>query len=257
MKRHIFLVLFLITVICSYAQNLVTNPGFETWQKVNKPNGWTSALGCLKDSVIILSGNYSCRQAATSDSRELGQLIPVSEGSLYRISFWYRNESSGNGCRIWSNWKDNEGNAIDDDVSLPLLHSGFLKSESWKQYTADVTAPPTATNLNLIIRTLPNSVTYWDNVVFEESVATYNNELISHNIRIYPNPASDHLTISNISNMQLIEIRTLTGTKIWTSGITGEERLIVPVSGLKNGIYIINMYSSTRRYSGKFIKTGF
>jgi hypothetical protein len=256
MKRHISFVLFLITVICSYSQNLVTNPGFETWQKVNKPNGWTSALGCLKDSAIILSGNYSCRQAATSDSRELGQLIPVSEGSLYRISFWYRNESSGNGCRIWSNWKDGEGNAIDDAPSLPLLHSGFLKSESWKQYTADVTAPPTATYFNLIIRTLPNSVTYWDDVVFEENVATYNSEHISHDISIYPNPASDYLIISNINNMQLIEIRTLTGTGIWTSGINGEERLIIPVSGLKNGIYIINMYSSTRRYSGRFIKTG-
>lgn len=257
MKRHISFVLFFITAIYSYSQNLVTNPGFETWQKVNKPDGWTSALGCLKDSAIILSGNYSCRQAATADSRELGQLIPVSEGSLYRISFWYRNESSGNGCRIWSNWKDNEGNAIDDGLSLPLLHSGFLKSDNWKQYSADVTAPPSAAYFNLIIRTLPNSVTYWDDVFFEESVATYNNELILYNIRIYPNPASDYLTISNISNIQLIEIRTLTGTRIWTSGINGEERLMVPVSGLKNGIYIINMYSSTRRYSGRFIKTGF
>jgi hypothetical protein len=56
--------------------------------------------------------------------------------------------------------------------------------------------------------------------------------------------------------MQLIEIRTLAGIKIWTSGINGEERLMIPVSGLKNGIYIINMYSSTRQYSERFIKTG-
>jgi hypothetical protein len=120
-----------------------------------------------------------------------------------------------------------------------------------------VTAPASAAYFNLIIRTLPNSVTYWDDVVFEESVATYSNELISHDIRIYPNPVSDYLTISNISNMQLIDILTLAGTKIWTSGINGEESLAIPVAGLKNDIYIINMYGSSKRFSGRFIKTGF
>ena len=257
MKRLIFFVLSVAYSINLPSQNHNVNPGFEIWQKINKPTGWTTALGCLKDSAIIHTGNYSCRQAATADSRDLGQLIPVSEGRLYRISFWYRNELPGNGCRIWSGWKDDEGNAIDDDPSLTHLHSGFLKSESWKQFSADVTAPASAAYFNLIIRTLPNSVTYWDDVVFEESVATHSNELISHDIRIYPNPVSDYLTISNISNMQLIDILTLAGTKIWTSGINGEESLVIPVAGLKNDIYIINMYGSSKRFSGRFIKTGF
>ena len=258
MKRLIFFVLSAVYTIHLYSQNLAVNPEFESWQKTNKPTGWTSALGCLKDSSLVLSGAYSCRQTAASDSRELGQVITVAEGKQYRISFWYRNETggTGNGCRIWSNWKDTEGNSLDDAVSLPLLHSGFLKSDSWKQYSAEVTAPPSAACFNLILRTLPNSVTYWDDVVFEASVPTYSNELIAHDIRIYPNPSSDYLFISDINRFHLIEIHTLTGIKVWSSVIKGEERLIIPVSGMKNGIYIINMYSSTRQYSGRFIKTG-
>ena len=258
MKRFFFSVLSAVYTMNLFSQNLVVNPGFESWQKINKPTGWTTALGCLKDSSCTLSGEYVCRQTATSDSRELRQVFTVTEGKQYNISFWYRNETggTGNGCRIWSNWKDADGNSLDDAMSQPLLHSGFLKSDSWKQYSAAVTAPATAVSFNLIVRTLPNSVTFWDNIVFEESVPTYSNELISNDIRIYPNPAASYLTISKLTNFQLIEIQTLTGIKVWTSVIKGEERLIIPLSGLKNGIYIINMYSPTSRYSGRFIKTG-
>lgn len=258
MKSHFFFVLSAMFSLHLSAQNLILNPGFESWQKTSKPTGWTTALGCLKDSSLVLSGDYSCRQTATSDSRELGQAIAVAEGKQYRISFWYRNETgeTGNGCRIWSNWKDAGGNSLDDDVSLPLLHSGFLKSENWKQYYADVTAPATAAFFNLIIRTLPNSVTFWDDIKFEENVPTKISEGSADKLSIYPNPASNYLTISNINRLQLIEIQTLTGIKVGTYVIKGEERLMIPVSGLKNGIYIINMYSSTRRYSGRFIKTG-
>jgi hypothetical protein len=243
-----------------YSQNLAINPGFEVWQKINKPSGWTTALGCSKDSVVILSGSYSCRQAATTDSRELGQVIPVTGGSRYRVSFWYRNESAsaGNGCRIWSNWKDAEGNPLDDETSLPLLHSGYLKSDTWKQYSAEVTSPSTASCLNLTIRTLPNTVTLWDDIVFEESMPTNRDEVSRDEILIYPNPASNYLNINNIHNMQFIEIQTVTGIKLWSSRINSEESLLVPLSGFKDGIYIISILGSGgKRYSSRFLKIDF
>jgi hypothetical protein len=33
----------------SLAQNLIINPGLESWGKVNKPAGWTHIENCLKD----------------------------------------------------------------------------------------------------------------------------------------------------------------------------------------------------------------
>lgn len=256
MKRLISFVLFANCTLHLFSQNLTVNPGFETWQKINKPTGWTTALSCLKDSVLIHSGNYSCRQATTADSKELGQLIPVTGGSQFRISFWYRNETAGagNGCRIWSNWKDSEGNSLNDEASLSLLHSGYLKSDTWKQYTADVTAPLAAAYFNLIIRTLPNSVTYWDDIVFEESLPTYKSEMRFNDIMIYPNPATNYLNISNMQNIQLIEIQTVTGIVVWRSSFSGEEKIIIPVSRLENGIYIICMHSNGKRIIRKFIK---
>jgi hypothetical protein len=257
MKRILSFMLYAVLTLNLHSQNLLVNPGFETWQKLNKPTGWTTALGCLKDSALILSGNYSCRQAATAESRELGQIISVTGGNLYRIAFWYRNETgeTGNGCRLWSNWKDVEGNVIDDDVSLPLLHSGFLNSDGWKQYSADVSAPLTATHFNLIIRTLPNSLTYWDDIFFEEIVPTNMNEGCADNLWIYPNPATDYLNIRNMRHIQFIDILSITGIKILSREINGEESLMIPLAGFKDGIYIISLYGTGRRSYIKFMKT--
>jgi hypothetical protein len=256
MKKVASFVLFCFIAGLTFSQNLVVNAGFETWQKITKPAGWTTALACTKDSVIILSGSYSCRQNTSTDSKELGQVIAVQPGLQYNLSFWYRNDPSatGNGCRIWSNWRDAEGNSITDDTSLPYLHSGYLKSESWKQYTAEVTAPASASFLNLVLRTLPNSITYWDDVVFEESIPTGISEHNNDNILIYPNPASNYLIISNIHNLQSIDIQTITGFRVRSQRINGEESISIPLEGLRNGIYIICLNCNGKLHYKKFIK---
>lgn len=259
MKKIASFVLFCFFLSQSYSQNLVVNSGFESWQKINKPAGWTTALSCLKDSVVVNSGTYSCRHATTTDSKELGQVISVSSGSRYKITFWYKNDpaTTGNGCRIWSNWKDADGNPISDDVSLPLLHSGYLKSETWKQYSAELTAPSNAASLNLILRTLPNSITYWDEIIFEESVPTGESGNCIKDLIIYPNPVSNILNISNMHNIQQIDIQTITGTVVFSRRISGENNITVPVSGFKDGIYIIRMYSKEYNYSVKIIKSSY
>ncbi len=256
MKKVASFVLFYFILGHSYSQNLVVNPGFETWQKINKPAGWTTALACTKDSVLINSGSYSCRQNTTTDSKELGQVMSVQPGLQYTLSFWYRNDpaATGNGCRIWSNWRDADGNSLTDDTSLPYLHSGYLKSESWKQYTAEVISPANAYYLNLVLRTLPNSITYWDDVILEESITTGRSEKNTDNIRIYPNPASNYLNISNIQNIQQIDIQTITGVKMSSQKINREENLSVSLTGLKNGIYIICFYGNGKISFNRFIK---
>jgi hypothetical protein len=256
MKRALAFVLIFVSVFMSYSQNLVENPGFESWQKINKPTGWTTALSCLKDSAIIFTGTYSCMQSTTTESKELGQLIPVKGGSRYTISFRYRNDqaATGNGCRIWSNWKDADGNAIADEISLPLLHSGYLKSDKWNEYSADVTAPPYACFFNLVIRTLPNSITWWDDIVLEENISTVKKDTEFNRILIYPNPAHNYLIICNMQNVQYINIHTSTGSRIKSFKTAGEERIMIPLSDLKAGIYIMCIESSGKRYIRKFIK---
>ena len=88
MKRVVFFVLLLAMELVIYSQNLVINPGFETWVKIDKPGSWTHAENCLKDSSTLITGNYSCLHSggATSTS-DLGQTISVSPGMDYILSF--------------------------------------------------------------------------------------------------------------------------------------------------------------------------
>jgi hypothetical protein len=256
MKRALFFVLFSTISIFSLSQNLVNNEGFEIWKKTNNPTGWTNKQGCLKDSAFVLSGKYSCRQTGTSDTKELAQYIVVSEMKQYSFSFFYNTDTTdtGNGCRVWCSWKDVNDTAIDDPSSESVLHSGFLKSAKWQQFSADVTSPAGAVIFCLLVRTLPKSITYWDDFKFEEIIVSDVNENMFSDIEIYPNPATDYLNINNTRQIQHIDIISFTGIMVWSSDFSWETYVTIPLSGMPDGLYIIKIVTTNRIITRKFIK---
>ncbi len=252
MKRLLFFLLCCFISIGSNSQNLILNSGFETWSKTDKPANWTNTQGCLKDSVFIVSGTYSCRQEATTLSRDLGQKFVVKPSTQYRFSILYKTgmETTGNGCRVWCSWLDNSQIGITD----PVIHSGFLKSDEWQKYEAAFTSPDNAGYFYLLVRTLPNSVTYWDDFNFEEDIVSGEGETLISKINVYPNPAHNYLTISNIHQLQQIDIQTITGTIVFSKQCNGESEVTIPVSGLPSGIYIVRVRASGKYYIKKIIK---
>ena len=257
MKRALFFVLLLAMELASFSQNLVVNPGFETWGKITTPSGWTEAQNCLKDSVDIKSGNYSCRHEGGTSTKYLGQTLVVIPGNQYMLSFFYKTEitGSGNGCRIWCYWKDISGNSITDPLTDAILRpSKYNKSETWQQSSISIIAPPEAVSFYLEVRAYSNSIAYWDDFEFVETVATQDHERSESFLNIYPNPVHNNLNIYNIQNLLHISIQSLTGTKIWSSGFSSEETVTIPVFGLPDGFYIISILTSDKLITRKFIK---
>jgi len=258
MKRAIFFVLLLTMELVSNSQNLVINPGFEIWGKIDKPDSWTHVENCLKDSLSVISGKYSClHSGGESSTSDLGQTIAVSPGNNYSLSFYYKTviTGTGNGARIWCYWKDAEGNSITDPLTDPILRpSKYLNSDTWQQFNVSITAPATAVAFYLEVRTYRNSLAYWDDFVFEADLSTFIQERDELSINIYPNPACDYLTISNIQKLQRIDIQDFEGTIIWSDNFSGENIVTIPVSGLPNGIYIIRIVSNDMFITRKFIK---
>ncbi len=257
MKRDVSIVLLLIFFLRAYSQNLVVNPGFESWDKISKPSGWATCQSCQKDSAFINSDNYSCRHEGGTSSKYLGQTISVTPLVHYTLSFFYRNEitENGNGCRIWCYWKDIDGVNISDPATDPILRpSKYLKKDVWDQFSADMTAPSGAVSFYLEVRTYPNSITYWDDFVFEETTVSKNTESLAAKLLIYPNPVSNNLIINGIQNVQQIDIFEFTGTLIWSSDFDGEEIITIPVNQLQDGIYIISIHTSDMILCRKFIK---
>jgi Secretion system C-terminal sorting domain len=200
MKRVIFFVLLPIINLLSYSQNLVLNPGFETWEKTNKPAGWTTAQNCLKDSDNIKSGSYSCRQDG---------------GTKY------------------------------------------LKSEIWQRFSVDFTVPAGASAFYLEVRTYQNSIAWFDDFGFDENVTTFDQQQHVRDVKVYPDPAHDFITISNLSDLQHIYIQSLMGTLLWSSGPCSEQTVTISVSGLADGIYIVRILTSNKLITKIFIKKAY
>jgi Secretion system C-terminal sorting domain len=255
MKRVYFFVLLTSVSFLSFSQNLVVNPGFEIWEKSNKPSGWTTSQNCTKDSLNIRSGSYSCRHEG--GTKYLGQTLSVVPGKHYRLSFFFKTAitGSGNGCRIWCYWKDLEINNITDPLTDDILRpSKYLKSEIWQQFTIDFIAPSLASFFYLEVRTYQNSIAYLDDFVFEENVTTLNPEEKLSDINIYPNPAHDYLIISNLDDLQSIHILSVTGIIVWSSRFPGEQTVTVPISEFPDGVYLIRIHASGKFINRKFIK---
>jgi hypothetical protein len=255
MKRVIFFVLLTKISISSFSQNLVLNAGFELWEKSNKPVGWTTAQNCLKDSIYVKSGSYSCRH--DGGTKYLGQTLSIVPDRQYRFTFFYKTviTGSGNGCRIWCYWKNSEGISMTDPPTDDILRpSKYLKSDTWQQFTVDITAPANSASFYLEVRTYQNSIVYFDDFAFEESVATYTAQEKPLELVIYPNPATDWLIISKIKNIQHIDIQNLLGVYVWSSDYFGEESVIIPVSGLAEGIYFVRIHIADKIIIRKFIK---
>jgi hypothetical protein len=255
MKRVIFFVLLTIVSHYSFSQNLIINPGFENWDKLNKPAGWTVAQNCLKDSVYIRSGNYSCRHEG--GTKYLGQLLQVNPDKKYSLSFFYKTTITGigNGCRIWCYWKDAGGiNFTDINTDDILRPSKYLKSDTWQKFSAEFSTPAGAASFYLEVRTYSNSVSYFDDFVFEENIATFNSEEIVSDVKIYPDPARDYINISNLIDLQYIYIQNLSGITLWSSRFSGEEVIRIPVSDLIAGIYIVRIQMHDKLITRRFIK---
>ncbi|MBN2697434.1 MAG: carbohydrate binding domain-containing protein, partial [Bacteroidales bacterium] len=160
---------FLVSVIS--AQNLVLNPGFESWDNATTPTDWTHVESVDQESVEVHSGTYSAKH--TGGTKDLGQTIPVTGGLTYHLSLWYKVASGdGSDARIWSYWQDEGANLNDNAAELRGPNNSYLPgSTEWQQYSCVVTAPDTATDLYLEVRTYSGAVVYWDDFLLEETAA--------------------------------------------------------------------------------------
>jgi hypothetical protein len=258
MKSAVFIVLLTLVNLLSFSQNLTVNPGFEEWDKPDKPTGWTTDGNCLKDSDNTNSGRYSCRQ--NGGTNNIDQTLSIVPGKRYRFSFFYKTAiiESGNGCRIWCYWKDAKNKNLTDSSTDKILRpSKYLKSNTWHKFTIDFAAPAGASSFYLEVRTYQNSIAWFDDFDFEENVPTIiNPEEKFQDIKLYPNPVCDHLFISNLINITHVYIQNLEGRTVWSSGFNGEQLVTIPVSGFANGIYLVIIRTSDKLITKKIVKKG-
>jgi hypothetical protein len=257
MKR-VLLIIFISAGLDISAQNLVNNPGFESWDAPDQPTGWTKIRNCFIESAVIHSGNNSCfHSGSTTDRSDLYQIIPVTSGKQYSLSLFYKTgpQSTGSGSRIWCSWSDAQGALFNDIATKDLMQpTRYLSNPEWSQFSITVTAPPLATGFRLEVRTYKNSSIFWDDFVFEQTIPTAVRKDEESELKIFPNPAVDYLKISGIDMVERIDITDLSGTILFTTRAKYQNEIIVPVYNYKQGIYLVKIISGDRIRIERFIK---
>lgn len=91
-----------------------------------------------------------------------------------------------------------------------------------------------------------------------EALATgVEEELTADNISIYPNPATDQITINAIAGMQQADVTVtdLSGRTVRTiNGASFDQNQIIDLAGLPKGMYVLRISSEKGNVTKKFVK---
>ena len=166
--KKIFTSLTVLAALTLSAQNLLTNPSFES-----DLEGWSAGPNPDYSAPEVVTGDAqngdkSVAYAGATATTGFYQTVDVTAGETYEITFWYKASGDDSDARIWSIYRDSEGAAVytTDDASTDEFRTlnGYLPTAAeWTMYTAKMPAG-----------TASNSNTGTDAVALEVAFRTYN-----------------------------------------------------------------------------------
>lgn len=144
---------FVIVLACTLGlvgaamgQNLLSNPGFETWTAGpgGPPDNWVPSAGTItgtQESGTVHSGTYSCNVTWTTTSTVyLIQYVPVTQGTDYEFKFWAYDDTPDGRLRVAVRWMD------PSDTSFVSGYYGdyTIDSTGWQQMSSGPQTAATA-----------------------------------------------------------------------------------------------------------------
>src|ERR1700730_9838265 len=135
MNKKILLIIAVLAsvVLSAHAQNLVTNPGFETGDFT----GWTNNCGGnFVNSGNAYDGTYSAWMGAVGSDGAFNQSIATTTGQVYIVSFYLLNQGG----------KPNDFTASFAGVTIFTITNG--NQMPWTLETANITATSTSSLLD-------------------------------------------------------------------------------------------------------------
>ncbi|WP_419488024.1 carbohydrate binding domain-containing protein [Chryseobacterium bernardetii] len=261
--KKIFTILGVVTATAfANAQNLINNPGFENgttgWTATNPGSGAAYYLPTVTTTDPhggINSVQYNAATATTGFEQE----IPVTAGTAYTVSFWYKATGDNTDARIWANYLDASNGAIyqnSNTASDPLRgpNNGYLPaSASWTQYSVTVTAPANVVKLRLQVRAYNNStlVAFDDfSVVAAGSLAT--GEVAPSKYRLVKNTFVKNNEITFGADVKDVKVFNMFGQLVKEASVKANGT--VNVAELTKGNYIVTGTVNNQAVSQKILK---
>ncbi|MGQ0827661.1 MAG: glycosyl hydrolase family 18 protein [Bacteroidota bacterium] len=222
----------------------------------------TQPSGMIKSIVMDVAGNLSgvASQSVDVDWTAPADVTVIRDGTGSDISI------TNSTTQLSANW-DQSTDTHSDVVKYYYAIGktpGATDVVNWTSNALNTTV--TKTGLNLTVGQMYYFSTKAENGAGLQSIVKSSNgqtvqistgidEAVSGSLQIYPNPASDHLTLlltDNISNME-VDIYNLLGKKHMSLQVT-EQQTTIDITDLSAGVYIIEIRSENKIKKQKFIK---
>ena len=251
MKKITLLMSFIACVVFAQAQNLVVNPGFETWTDATTIGAnWTptavTGQTFSQESTIVHSGTYSLKSTHTAAAGTAKVVtkpyIVVTAGKTYTFSFWYYVDASTTNTtgalRMWGYWENPDGtNGTFDQLNLqPTVYTNLTPTNVWQQFSVDITAPAGSGQLELDLRFYKNSTIYVDDVSLIEKIETNLSTPNADVLNVTLN--GKNLTVNNASNGSTVDIYSAVGSKVQSAQLANGT---IQLNNLSKGLYIVRV----------------
>ncbi len=281
----LLVILFAITM---KANAQIPNSGFENWTTVGSyqfPNEWATSnpvctgpfYPCTRstDHFPAAVGNFSVRlENNTSLTRLTGGFGYASTDTAYpfRPSF----AISGHPNSLCGYYKFTPLNNDTMFIRIVLFKNSTMvnyytfktgsSTSTWTSFTIPLTYTSADSAMIYMMAFYPigptdepngNSVLYVDNLSFDNLISSVSEQASSQTkYNIYPNPASDKITIANAGNSEetYIRILNLQGKQIMNLQFQNQNNLELDISALAIGIYFIEVKTEKGTALKKLIK---
>ena len=135
------------------AQNLVLNGDLEAWTDPNNPTDWTKAENITQATTPVHGDTYSAMHTSASGTKDFTQeLMTITGGETYAISYWYYDNDPEARTRIWAYWLLDETNTLPENADV--LRSDVYSEDNpdWINFNVILTAPANATGFRFEVR---------------------------------------------------------------------------------------------------------
>jgi len=131
----------------------VLNGDLEEWTDPNNPTDWTKAENITQATTPVHGDTYSAMHTSASSSKDLQQnVMSITGGQTYEISYWYYDNDPEAKTRIWSFWLADETTTLPDNADILQSTEYSTDNPEWINFSANLTAPPTATGFRFEVR---------------------------------------------------------------------------------------------------------
>ncbi|QIY83442.1 T9SS type A sorting domain-containing protein [Chryseobacterium sp. NEB161] len=258
--KKIFTILSIAAVSLVSAQNLLPNPGFETWtDTTTKPDGWNATAGGTLETVNKHSGNNSIKLipvSATTNANIAAVDVAADANALYTVGYWVLDNATNSRARHWIQFRSESAN-IAPASGDPFQPSTYTSDgASWVFVTAASTTPAGTTKLRFDYRVYAQNSIATDPIYLDD-VTLVKGTLAVTDVKDYDKAVQFNTVVNDqivfklparaTVNVYSAEGKLISSNRVDNGGSVNTQNLV-------KGAYIVTVDNGSAKISRKVIK---